>query len=137
MTNEDHGDIWSLCGSPDSHMLKGYQGSVSITPPIPRTGEDINVQIGGHLLSDVTGGKASINLTLMNMIKIKRDLDLCTILASDVVKSSCPLNAGDIILNAKAYIPKDIPKLPLKGDIKITDQHGHPVTCIHLDFTLH
>jgi hypothetical protein len=35
-----------------------------------------------------------------------------------------------------AFIPKELPKLPLKGDIKILDQLGNTVTCIRLDFKL-
>ncbi|ORZ20788.1 hypothetical protein BCR42DRAFT_389971 [Absidia repens] len=136
MTSQDHGDIWSLCDNPTTHTLKGYQDGVSITPAFPRTGDDITVQVRGHLLSDVTNGHVDIQLNLMNMIKINKELDLCNVLESDVMKSSCPLNAGDVTLNAKAFIPKELPKLPLKGDIKITDQLGNTVTCIRLDFKL-
>lgn len=49
MTSQDHGDIWSLCDNPDTHTLKGYQDGVSITPAFPRTGDDITVQVRGHL----------------------------------------------------------------------------------------
>ncbi|KAI8343952.1 hypothetical protein BC941DRAFT_342321 [Chlamydoabsidia padenii] len=136
MTSQDYGAIWSLCDDPGSHSLRGYQNGVTISPDLPRTGDDITVQVRGHLLSPVTSGQVSIQLNLMNMIKINKDLDLCNVLESDVMRSSCPLNAGDVTLNAKAFIPKELPKLPLKGDIKIMDQLGNTVTCIHLDFKL-
>jgi hypothetical protein len=49
MTGEDHGAIWSLCDDPASHTLRGYQNGVSISPDLPRTGDDIAVQVHGHL----------------------------------------------------------------------------------------
>lgn len=35
-----------------------------------------------------------------------------------------------------AWIPKELPKLPLDGNIRISDQDGNTVTCIHLNFKL-
>ncbi|KAI8391776.1 uncharacterized protein BYT42DRAFT_592116 [Radiomyces spectabilis] len=132
-----HGDIWSLCDNPATHLLRGYEGGVYIHPEAPRTNDDINVKINGMLASDVTGGHVQIDLSIMNMIKIKKELDLCTVLQSDVMgHRPCTLSAGDVELEATAFIPREIPKLPLKGDIRINDQDGRTVTCIHLDFKL-
>ncbi|CAO3591581.1 unnamed protein product [Absidia cylindrospora] len=75
MTSQDHGEIWSLCDNPTTHTLKGYQNGVSITPAFPRTGDDITVQVRGHLCNDVTNGHVDIQLNLMNMIKINKELD--------------------------------------------------------------
>ncbi|KAI8069914.1 hypothetical protein BC940DRAFT_296463 [Gongronella butleri] len=136
MAPEDHGDIWALCSNPSTHLLRGYQQGVSISPDMPRTGEPIDVQVKGHLASDVTGGLVKIQLNIMNMIKINKDLDLCSVLRSDVMHADCPIKAGDVTLNAKAFIPKELPKLPLKGNVQITDQNGATVTCIALDFKL-
>jgi hypothetical protein len=37
----------------------------------------------------------------MSMIKIKKQLDLCSVLNSDIMgHKNCPLNAGDIELDA-------------------------------------
>ncbi|OBZ81792.1 hypothetical protein A0J61_10159, partial [Choanephora cucurbitarum] len=78
-----------------------------------------------------------IDLSIMGMIKIKKQLDLCSVLDSDVMgHQTCPLLAGDLQLDATAFIPKELPKLPLEGDIRITDQDGNRVTCIHLNFKL-
>ncbi|KAI9488675.1 hypothetical protein BDB00DRAFT_846952 [Zychaea mexicana] len=137
MSPEQHGDIWSLCEDPASHTLRAYENGVYISPHIPRTGEDINVKINGNLLSEVTGGTVSIDLKLLSMIKVNKNLDLCSVLQSDVMgHKSCPLNAGDLLLEATAYIPREIPKLPLDGTIRISDQTGKTVTCIRLNFNL-
>jgi hypothetical protein len=49
MSPTDHGDIWSLCENPSNHLLIGYKGGVSISPEIPRVGNDIHVQVKGNL----------------------------------------------------------------------------------------
>ena len=49
MSPEERGDIWSLCDNPSSHILKGYENGVYISPAVPHTGEDINVKINGNL----------------------------------------------------------------------------------------
>ncbi|CEG85077.1 hypothetical protein CU097_009093 [Rhizopus azygosporus] len=137
MAPDDHGAIWSLCGDPSSHLLVGYRNGVHISPETPRTGSDISVQVQGNLIKDVTGGKVDIDLNIMSMIKIKKQLDLCTVLASDIMgHKSCPLSAGDLDLDATAWIPKELPKLPLDGNIRISDQDNNTVTCIHLSFKL-
>ncbi|KAL1935815.1 hypothetical protein VTP01DRAFT_4955 [Rhizomucor pusillus] len=137
MAPEKHGDIWSLCDDPSTHLLRAYEDGVYISLATPRTGEDINVRINGHLLSQVEGGKVDIDLKLLSMIKVKKELDLCSILQSDVMgHKSCPLEAGDLVLEAKAFIPREIPKLPLDGRVLISDQSGITVTCIHLNFNL-
>lgn len=52
-------------------------------------------------MKDVTGGKVDIDLSLMSMIKIKKQLDLCDVLGSDVMgRKECPLNKGDLELDA-------------------------------------
>ncbi|KAI8380517.1 hypothetical protein EDC96DRAFT_550765 [Choanephora cucurbitarum] len=137
MTPDAHGDIWSLCDVMSPHQLMGYQDGVSISPAQPKTGEPIHVQVKGNLLKQVTGGQVDIDLSIMGMIKIKKQLDLCSVLDSDVMgHQTCPLLAGDLQLDATAFIPKELPKLPLEGDIRITDQDGNRVTCIHLNFKL-
>ncbi|EPB83855.1 hypothetical protein HMPREF1544_09367 [Mucor circinelloides 1006PhL] len=137
MAPDDHGDIWSLCDDPATHQLIGYKDGVFISPEQPKTGEDIHVQVHGNLLKDVTSGKVDIDLSIMGMIKIKKQLDLCSVLGSDVMgHKDCPLQAGDLNLDATAWIPKELPKLPLDGNIRISDQDGSTVTCIHLNFKL-
>ncbi|GAA5808747.1 hypothetical protein MFLAVUS_002142 [Mucor flavus] len=137
MAPDDHGDIWSLCEDPSSHLLVGYRGGVSITPEAPKVGSDIHVQVKGNLSKYVSGGKVDIDLSLMSMIKIKKQLDLCDVLGSDVMgNKGCPLEEGDLNLDATAWIPKELPKLPLAGNIRISDQDGNTVTCIHLNFKL-
>jgi hypothetical protein len=49
----------------------------------------------------VTNGKVDIDLSIMGMIKIKKQLDLCSVLSSDVMgHQDCPLSAGDLELDA-------------------------------------
>ncbi|KAI9244493.1 hypothetical protein BDA99DRAFT_529099 [Phascolomyces articulosus] len=137
MRPEEHGDIWSLCDNPSSHTLIAYKNGVDISPSIPHTGQDISVKINGNLLSEVTGGTVSIDLKLLSMIKVNKKLDLCSVLNSDIMgHKQCPLSAGDLLLEAKALIPREIPKLPLDGTIRISDQHDQTVTCIRLNFSL-
>ncbi|KAG0175997.1 Phosphatidylglycerol/phosphatidylinositol transfer protein [Apophysomyces sp. BC1034] len=137
MSPTERGAIWSLCSDPSSHLLRGYDGGVYISPEAPRTGEDIHVKVGGNLLREVTGGTVDIDLKLLSMIKINKQLDLCSVLQSDVMgHRNCPLSAGDVELEATAFIPREIPKLPLNGDIRIKDQDGNTVTCISLNFKL-
>ncbi|CAO3686797.1 unnamed protein product [Rhizopus stolonifer] len=137
MAPDEHGDIWSLCGDPSSHLLIGYKDGVSISPEAPKTDSDIHVKVQGTLSKDVASGNVDIDLSIMSMIKIKKQLDLCSVLASDIMgNKNCPLSAGDISLDATAWIPKELPKLPLAGNIRISDQNGNTVTCIHLNFKL-
>lgn len=52
-------------------------------------------------VKDVTSGKVDIDLSIMGMIKIKKQLDLCSVLGSDVMgHKECPLQAGDLNLDA-------------------------------------
>ncbi|CAM0140669.1 hypothetical protein VKS41_007922 [Umbelopsis sp. WA50703] len=134
---EAHGQVWSLCGDSSSHLLRSYKGGVSVIPEYPKVGEDIQVIVNGYLDSPVTGGDIGIDLKLLSLIKVNKKLDLCNALNSDIMDyQGCPLASGHVTLKAHAYIPKDVPKLPLNGNIHITDQDGNTVTCIHLDFKL-
>lgn len=48
-----------------------------------------------------------IDLNLMSMIKIKKQLDLCDVLASDVMgRKECPLKKGDLELDATGNMIK-------------------------------
>lgn len=49
MSPERHGEIWSLCDDPSSHLLKAYEDGVYISPATPHAGQDINVRIDGNL----------------------------------------------------------------------------------------
>lgn len=49
MSPTDHGDIWSLCENPSTHLLIGYKDGVSISPAAPKVGSDIHVQAKGNL----------------------------------------------------------------------------------------
>ena len=47
--NTGEGTLWTLCGDPSTHLLKAYDGGVSITPLQPRVGEDLNIKVNGFL----------------------------------------------------------------------------------------
>lgn len=49
MSPERHGEIWSLCDDPSSHLLRAYEDGVYISPATPHAGQDINVRINGNL----------------------------------------------------------------------------------------
>jgi hypothetical protein len=52
-------------------------------------------------VKDVTGGTVDIDLSIMSMIKIKKQLNLCQVLGSDVMgHKDCPLLAGELELDA-------------------------------------
>lgn len=52
-------------------------------------------------VKDVTSGHVDIDLSIMGMIKIKKQLDLCDVLGSDIMgHQDCPLAAGDLELDA-------------------------------------
>ena len=52
-------------------------------------------------VSDVTSGTVTIDLKLLSMIKVNKELDLGSILQSDVMHNQhCPLTAGDLTLEA-------------------------------------
>ncbi|RUS15826.1 hypothetical protein BC938DRAFT_476815 [Jimgerdemannia flammicorona] len=132
-----HGDLWSLCGDPSTHLLKAYEGGVSIFPARPKVGEDIEVVVSGNLASPVQSGHVNIDLKLLSMIKVNKELDLCEALASDIMGGrACPLAEGDVELRAQAHIPSEVPKLPVNGQIKITNQDGNTVTCIQINLKL-
>lgn len=57
------------------------------------------------VVKEVVGGKVDIDLNLMSMIKIKKQLDLCDVLGSDVMgNKGCPLKEGDLELDATGKI---------------------------------
>ncbi|CAG8549767.1 4234_t:CDS:2 [Paraglomus occultum] len=135
--NTGEGTLWTLCGDPSTHLLKAYDGGVSITPLQPKVGEDLNIKVNGLLASDVPSGKIKLSLKLMNFIKLTKSLDLCETLDSDHIRgTSCPFNKGDFALDVTASIPNDVPKVPVNGDIVIADSEGRTVTCIRIKLRL-
>ena len=65
-------------------------------------------------VKDVTKGKVDIDLSIMSMIKIKKQLDLCDVLGSDVMgHKECPLSAGDLELDATG-MTKTVSRQPFK-----------------------
>jgi hypothetical protein len=83
----------------------------------------------------VTGGKINVDLRLMKFIKLTPQFDLCEQLEGDLFQESnvsCPLEAGPVTLIAKKYIPDDVPKVNVFGNITLTNQDGEALTCISL-----
>jgi hypothetical protein len=131
--------LWSLCDDPSTHLLKAYEDGVSINPSGPRVGEDLDVVIRGVLDSDVTGGSINLDLKLMGIIKLQKNLDLCSTLNSEVMAggTTCPMDAGDVMIRAHAFIPKETPRVPVAGDIRIVNQDGETITCVRINLKLH
>jgi len=43
--------------------------------------------------------------------------------------ASCPLEAGPVTLIARRYIPEDVPKVSVQGNITLTNQNEEILTC--------
>jgi hypothetical protein len=69
--------------------------------PIETSMNSSAYQVVLSTVKDVSSGKVDIDLSIMGMIKIKKQLDLCSVLGSDVMgHKDCPLQAGDLNLDA-------------------------------------
>lgn len=69
----------------------------------------------------------------MKYIKITPKLDLCEQLEGDLFQesnASCPLEKGHVTLIAKKYIPEDVPKVSVQGNVTLTNQDGETLSCI-------
>jgi ML domain len=125
------------------------KNGVTIDPPQPVVGSNLTVTVKGHLLKRVTDGKIDVDLRLMKFIKLTPKFDLCEQLEGDLFQESnvsCPLEVGPVTLIAKKFIPDDVPKVNVFGNITLTNQDGDVLTCtlflcetdvgVHIDVTL-
>jgi hypothetical protein len=68
----------------------------------------------------------------MKYIKLTPTFDLCEQLESELFQESnrsCPLEEGPVTLIAKKYIPEDVPKVTVQGNITLTNQDGETLSC--------
>jgi ML domain len=86
----------------------------------------------------------------MKYIKVTPKLDLCAELEGDLFEEShvsCPLEAGNVTLIARKYIPEEVPKVSVQGNVTLTNQDGDVLICtslvgggvmlgVHLDLVL-
>jgi len=108
------------------------EDGVTIDPAPPLVGENLTVTVKGHLLKRVTAGKIDVDLRLMKFIKLTPKFDLCEQLEGDMFEESnvsCPLEAGPVTLIARRYIPEDVPKVSVQGNITLTNQNEEILTC--------
>lgn len=99
-------------------------------------GENITVTVKGRILKRVTAGTIDVDLRLMKFIKITPQFDLCDQLDGDLFQESnvsCPLEEGPVTLIARKYIPEDVPKVSVAGNITLINQDGETLTCIYPD----
>src|SRR5579871_4246829 len=97
-------------------------------------GENITVTVKGRLLKRVTAGEINVDLRLMKFIKVTPTLNLCEQLESELFEEShvkCPLEEGPVTLIAKKYIPEEVPKVSVQGNVTLTNQDDEVLTCIH------
>jgi len=69
----------------------------------------------------------------MKYIKLTPTYDLCEQLEGDLFAESnvsCPLEKGPVTLIAKKFIPDDVPKVSVQGNITLTNQDGEMLTCM-------
>jgi hypothetical protein len=105
---------------------------VTIEPAQPVVGSNITVTVKGQLHKRVTAGKIDVDLRLMKFIKLTPTFDLCEQLEGDLFEesnTSCPLETGAVTLVAKKFIPEDVPKVSVQGNITLTNQDGEVLTC--------
>lgn len=105
---------------------------MTIEPAQPVVGSNITVTVKGQLHKRVTAGKIDVDLRLMKFIKLTPTFDLCEQLEGDLFEesnTSCPLEKGGVTLVAKKYIPEDVPKVSVEGNITLTNQDGEVLTC--------
>ena len=115
------------------------ENGVIIDPPIPIVGSNLTVTVTGRLLKRVTGGSIDIDLRLMKFIKLTPTFDLCEQLDGDMFSESdahCPLEEGPVTLIAKKFIPEDVPKVSVQGNITLTNQDKEILTCNTTRFVL-
>jgi hypothetical protein len=96
-------------------------------------GENITVTVKGQILKRVTAGTIDVDLRLMKYIKLTPQFDLCDQLDGDLFQESnvsCPLEEGPVTLIAKKFIPEDVPKVSVVGNITLTNQDRDTLTCI-------
>ena len=106
---------------------------VTIEPAEPVVGGNITVTIKGQILKRVTSGSINVDLRLMKYIKLTPIFDLCEQLEGDLFQesnTSCPLEKGPVTLIAKKYIPDDVPKVSVQGNITMTNQDDEILTCM-------
>jgi hypothetical protein len=108
------------------------KNGVTIEPAQPLVGRNITVTVKGRIVKRVTSGAINVDLRLMKYIKLTPTLDLCEQLAGDLFQesdTSCPLEEGPVTLIAKKYIPDDVPKVSVQGNITLTNQDEEILTC--------
>jgi hypothetical protein len=118
----------------NSGGLASDEDGVTIEPAQPLVGENITVTVKGQLLKRVTAGTIDVDLRLMKFIKLQPQFDLCEQLEEDMFAESnvsCPLEKGAVTLIAKKYIPEDVPKVSVEGNITLTNQDGDMLTCTY------
>ena len=96
-------------------------------------GGNITVTIKGQILKRVTSGSINVDLRVMKYIKLTPIFDLCEQLEGDLFQesnTSCPLEKGPVTLIAKKYIPDDVPKVSVQGNITMTNQDDEILTCM-------
>ena len=106
---------------------------MTIDPAQPVVGANLTVTVSGTILKQVTGGNITVDLRLMKYIKVTPIFDLCEQLETELFEESnvsCPLEKGPITLVAKKYIPDETPKVPVQGNITLTNQDGDVLTCM-------
>ena len=69
----------------------------------------------------------------MKYIKLQPQFDLCEQLERELFQmsnTSCPLEEGPVTLIARKFIPEDVPKVSVTGNITLTNQDGEVLTCM-------
>lgn len=103
--------------------------SVEIQPDPVTTGKPLKVEIKGSPAVDVSGGKAKIEVSVLDIKLIEEEFKLC----SDL-KVKCPVHKGDsFAATVTQDIPKDAPQINgVSVKITMEDSQGHELSCVSL-----
>lgn len=69
----------------------------------------------------------------MKFIKVTPTLNLCEELEGELFEEShvkCPVEEGHVTLIARKFIPEEVPKVSVQGNVTLTNQDGEVLTCI-------
>ncbi|KAI3634252.1 hypothetical protein MIR68_007856 [Amoeboaphelidium protococcarum] len=122
--------LYELCDDPASHVMTIK--SITLDPNPPKIDQDIVIKLDGDMKKEVTSGKVKLDLVL-GFIRIRQEVDLCDSLGQ-YTDTSCPLKQGNNVVTVRQHIPREIPPLAVKGNVKAYDQDGNLLTCVNIKF---
>lgn len=122
-------DFSECAGSPAQFGITG----ITLNPDSPVPGKDLTVSIAASPKATITGGTASLKVTVLGITIATKNFDVCKDLGV-----TCPLAAGKAVTGTVTYnIPSAAPKgVKAHAEIDISDTTGKKLDCVGLDLTV-